>query len=321
MDTRLKTARVKTQGKHMMANSAYRGNTLTEYGLVLACIAVLLSVSLTPLGNATAAMLASIGKNLTDSGSSTADPNNPNALIPGEGTSGNMDANGSANGNYALSSDAQGQQLLLLLNGTASGAVNATSIDGDSARAKVGENIELMQQLKQVLADSNNPELQSWAEINLIRRMQWLTASEGYAADMQSFKALVPANRYNQEQAIKDIAAYQGELSQIMAGTAPAIWAPPKPANVDPATWQKISNIVDQVANNAKTLASEIAPSTPYAPEQNVWKGVYNVVVSDAAAVTTAITQAQSDGTLASNAYIADTVDKAAQLQHINMSP
>lgn len=154
-----------------------------EYGIILSCLAVLVMASISMLSDATAGMLANIEKAITEEGD-ILNANDPSLIQNKNGSAGKMTVTMmDASGNI-MSVDGH-KAKMHHENGVVGNSTNATSVDGSSAKAKVRENLKLLQQLKQVLADSNNPQLQSWAEDALIRRMEWLTASEGYAAGIR----------------------------------------------------------------------------------------------------------------------------------------
>ena len=93
---------------------------------------------------------------------------------------------------------------------------------------------------------------------------------------MKDFQALDTQGKYSQAMAIGDVAAYPQELLDIVSGRGTEHGIKPKPDNVDPVVWSKISNIIDQVALNAKSLNAQVDSSTVSSPSQTAWNGQYN---------------------------------------------
>lgn len=136
---------------------------------------------------------------------------------------------------------------------------------------------------------------------------------------IKDFRNALPAgSNYSKKHALQDTATYPTELSLILQGKAPANLVGPKPKNVSPATWRKISKIVSQVSSNAQSLNQQLAPSSSLAPKQLVWKATYNSLVRNDTVTKSAIQSAKSNGSLAQNALIADTANKSVELQNID---
>jgi Flp pilus assembly pilin Flp len=300
------------------------GNTLTEYGLIAASIAIVSIGCLHLFGN-------SIFKLYTGLSTTVDHPGAINLLSPMPGSNGGaeqaadtfsgfLDENGffgSARLNRSADSLLQEDSPpTAALNQAGTGnPANATSVDGNAAKITIRQNIVLMQKLQDLLDESNNATLQAWGQ-GLIKRMVWLTASEGYAADIGDFKSLVPEQSYSNSMAVNDILIYQGEIDQVLQGTAPSNWAAPKPANVDPGTLQKIEAIVNQVTTNAKTMAVQMA--TPDStPTPTLWTGQYNVVVNNNDIIQSTIQSALQNGDLNVNKTVLDTAQKTNQTQDL----
>jgi hypothetical protein len=190
---------------------------------------------------------------------------------------------------------------------------NATSVEGNQT---IDQNVLLMKQLKQLLAESHDPALQAWGA-SLVRRMQWLTASEGYAVGIGDFKNLVKDPTYSQSIAVQDILTYQEEMHQIIQGIAPDEWAPPRPDNIDPAIMQKIEAIVGQVSTNARTLAVQVTPDSGASPTLSAWNAKYNSLVRDDSVIQSTIQTALQDGSLNGNSTVLDTAQKTIQTKEL----
>jgi hypothetical protein len=284
-----------------MKRSRHKGNTATEYSLIIGLILISSIVYLQYMGNSTSNLLGGLdGK---DSERTTLSLLNP---VENRGA-----------GQVSSMQNVPGSLNNLSLTESGSSGANATSAEGSTA--KVGENVRLLQELESVLKESRNPALQEWAKEHLARRIQWLTGSEGYTADLEAFQKLVPKDGYSKETALADISAYKEELIQIVQGTAPDTQAAPMPPGVPQETVQKIISIVNQVAANADNFIADNTGNKPDSVKGIAWQATYNTLADVNTLQNTVYAQANDTtaGKSPTDQLVTDTAQKAITLDEL----
>jgi len=194
-----------------------------------------------------------------------------------------------------------------------SSGTNATSVDGAQDFSPVYSNLDLLKQLRQVISESDNPDLQSWSKV-LTVRIEWLIASEGYTSGMGDFQKLLQGKNYTKNSAYGDIIGYQQELQEIVGGASQAHGVPSKPGNVDPVVWSKITDIVGQISNNATNYVTTTDKSTYHDPQLTAWHGVYNSMVTPSTTTST-INGIIRNGSVNAYREVKNTVDKKLDLE------
>lgn len=284
-----------------MKRSQHKGNTTTEYSLIIGLVMVSSIVYLQYMGHSTSNLLGSLdGKNTKRTTLSLLNP------------VGNQDS-----GQVSTMQNAPSSLNSLSITESGVSGTNATSAEGSTAR--VEENLRLLQELESVLKESRNPALQEWAKEHLARRIQWLTGSEGYTANLEAFQKLVPKDSYSKETALSDVAAYKEELIQIVQGTAPDTQAAPMPPGVPQETVQKIISIVNKVAANADNFIADNTGNKPDSAKGIAWQATYNTLADANTLQNTVYAQANDKTTEKSQTdqLVTDTAQKAITLEQL----
>ncbi len=285
------------------------GQSLTEYSLMALLLGVAVVGGLSLFGSSLSQLFGQVN-NTTTTSQGTLSLLQANGAISQPGVPSQVsDATAVSQSGLALPS---GQDAIEFRN-ISSGGTNATSVDGTQDFGPVYSNLDLLKQLRQVLADSNNPDLQSWAKV-LTVRIEWLIASQGYTSGMSDFQKLLKGSNYTKASAYGDIIGYQQELQDIIGGASKAHGVPSKPGNVDPAVWGKITNIVSQISQNATAYVQSSDGGTSHDPQLTAWHGVYNSMVSPSTTTSTINTIIRNGSV---NAYqeVKNTVDRKLELE------
>lgn len=238
----------------MTGKSSEAGNTLTEYGLAIALIALLGFTGLKVLGGSVSETLGSVKQNeaplmrmasLDFGGTGTA----PSMTV----AQGNVPLTGK--GYYTLAIDpATGIPSLKATDGGGSTATNATSIEGDQWNTLGG--FHIADSLEELAKAQTDPAAQDYL-MQMAKTAYYLGAAEGELDGVQGFEF---PDDYTNLHAYRDVLKFQSELKSLMSKP---------PAGIDPALLREAMPLAVDVYNIAQTYSNSLAPIVSQYPNQN----------------------------------------------------
>ncbi len=201
--------------------SAFKGVTITEYGLALGLIAIAAVVGIATLGGSISTLLSN-SKVAAGGSGSTLDLLKP-AKSGGSASAGNeAGASKKSGGYYVMVSDpTTGAPMLQMVVGTSDDPTNATSLDGNT-RNTLGSLI-LANQMSELAEQQRSPELKAYYQ-KMAEMSYYLGAAEGEMDEVEGlalWQDFGNGATYSKGDALNDIMYYQGELQKLMSNPPP----------------------------------------------------------------------------------------------------
>lgn len=232
-----------------MVNRAHAGQSTTEYGLIIASIAIVAIICLSNLGPNLSQLFKQNSDSLLASQASALEdmPSQANNTKPSATSIAEYDQGGT--GYYTLVPDPETGKFKLMTMTESTTPVNVTSLDG-SQRNTLGS-LRIANTLFQRAEEATNLELKNYYQ-KMAEKAYYLGAVEGYMDKVVGFSDNA---EYTNGNALKDIGTFKREIRDLMKNP---------PASMDNQTYASVMPLAVEVYNIGqeyeKTLHSYIKP-------------------------------------------------------------
>jgi Flp pilus assembly pilin Flp len=289
-----------------------RGNVLSEYGLLLGLLAVMLIGVLSLLGKSNAGLLGNLAQS---AGSSQVQ-----SMVQLQ-----FNASGQSGGSHSTAAGATIGSLAPI-GDTAGVSVNTTSVEGQKKQI-TAQTISYGDELETLAKGlPQGSDLQLWLTMDIIPRVRSLAAVEGYASNISTLKDTISGS-YSADKATADLTELRNELaaktqnfSYMQPGDKAARIVSPSP-ELEAA----VVGILNQAIAGTKTfgITSEPGPYTGIIQIASAYDSntsATNLVnrpyssSSGYLAIVQGVQQAQADGSITQNTETATSAENADNL-------
>lgn len=300
-----KEASGKYEGIFMKSRKPFlRGNTLTEYGIILGLLGITAIGALILLGNSNSELLGGVKKGVSGSDAVNL------VQLNFSGTS-NSTVNGGNPGRQSPAGNTGSEPGLTLKDFQSSGT-NFTSVDGVRARQTIAQKTMKLTANLRSIANTTDSETSTWLTVDIIPRIQALAAAEGYAANIPTLTKNVLPGSYSREMALTDVLSSRNNLMYKLTRNTYVPYGETGEVTVtpDPKVAQAIQDIMNMAIEGSKTFVP-VNDGQDTAADWDL--EIYSAYGGDKA-IQASLEEAENDGSINENAVVAETAKGAETL-------